>query len=300
MSFKVIGIGEVLWDLLPAGPQLGGAPANFACHTRQLGAQALVITRVGNDLPGRKIVEQFNHMGITEGVLQIDDLLPTGAAAVVVDEAGVARFSIQENSAWDNLNLTHDALNAVRDADAVCFGTLAQRNIASAATIQKLVEAAPRESLRVFDVNLRPPFYSEEVIERSLNVANVVKLNADELSVLAGMYGLAGDTKRKVTQLVSRFELQLVALTRGAEGSLLYQANNWSELPGGNINVVDTVGAGDAFTAALVMGLLNDLRIEDIHLMATEVAGFVCTQPGATPVLPPHLRAAFVRSFAKT
>lgn len=299
MSFRVIGIGEVLWDVLPTGPQLGGAPANFACHARQLGAQALVITRIGRDVPGKKIAERFDEMDIKDGVLQMDDRLPTGIATVALDGAGVAQFSIKENAAWDNLKLTTESLQAVRSADAICFGTLAQRNSVSAATIQKLVEATPVPALKVFDVNLRHPFYSEDGIERSLKIANVVKLNEQELSILSKMYGLHGDTNQKITRLVRLFEINVVALTRGADGSLLYQDNNWSDLPGRRIAISDTVGAGDAFTAALVMGLLSQFSLDEIHRIATEVASFVCSQPGATPMLSPELCGAFNRNYIK-
>lgn len=293
MSFKVIGIGEVLWDLLPSGPQLGGAPANFAFHARQLGADARVITRVGNDAHGRKILQRFEEMGIKDGTVQRDDRLPTGTATVVLDDSGVPQFIINRNAAWDNLSQTREALEATRQADAVCFGTLAQRTDAAGSTIQQLVAAAPGTSLRVFDVNLRTGFFTQSMVRQSLGVANVVKMNEHELEILSTMFELKGDTHQKIEQLSRQFDLQLTALTRGEGGSLLYHAGHCTDLPGGSVDVVDTVGAGDAFTAALVMGLLNRLGLEEIHQLATEVAGYVCSRSGATPVLPQHLRAVF-------
>jgi fructokinase len=292
MSFKVIGIGEVLWDLLPSGPQLGGAPVNFACHARQLGAEAQVITRVGNDAPGRQILARLEEMGISDDAVQTDDRLPTGAATVTLDADGVAQFTIGKDAAWDNLGLTDEALAAVQKADAICFGTLAQRRPTAAATIQQLVAAAPFFSLRVFDLNLRQGFYSREVVEQSLAIANVVKLNEAELAALSAIFVLTRNIRQKIEQLSRRFDLRLVALTRGGQGSLLHQSGQWTELPGSPVTIVDTVGAGDAFTAALVMGMLHKLTLADVHRLAADVAGYICSRPGATPVLPEDLRAA--------
>lgn len=298
MGFNVIGIGEVLWDLLPSGPQLGGAPANFAFHASQLGAQAQVITRVGDDARGREIMERLDQMGIADGTVQIDAFLPTGTTDVELEKGGVPKFTINANSAWDALELTSYGQEAVQRADAICFGTLGQRGPIASASIQGLVAAAPPESLCVFDVNLRQNFYTRQIIERSLAAANVVKLNAHELAVLSKMFGIRGDVSRQIEHLDRLFDLDVVALTRGEKGSLLYQAGNWSDRPGGKVDIVDTIGAGDAFTAALVMGLLNRFSLPEIHRIAAELAAFVCSQPGATPNLPPHLRAAFVPNCA--
>jgi fructokinase len=294
MSFRVVGIGEMLWDLLPSGPQLGGAPGNFAYHARQLGAAAHVITRIGDDAAGRKILEQFDRMGIADETVQVDRQLPTGSATVILETAGVPKFAIGADAAWDGLEVTNEALNVVRKADAVCFGSLAQRNIAAAASIQRLVASTPPAALRVFDINLRESFYTRGTIERSLEAANVVKLNGQELAVLGTMFGLRGDVKGQIERMNRLFDLDVIALTRGEMGSLLYQGSVWSDLPGHKVDIVDTIGAGDAFTAALVMGLLNELSLPDIHRIAADVAGFVCSRPGATPIFPPHLRAAFI------
>lgn len=294
MSLRVIGIGEVLWDLLPAGPQLGGAPANFAYHARQLGADSQVITRVGNDEYGRQVLQRFKAMEIDTATVQTDDLLSTGTAKVALGEDGTPQFIINNGVAWDALALTEDALDAARNASAVCFGTLAQRTGKTASVIQQLVAATPATSLRVFDVNLRQGFYSADVIERSLAIANVFKLNDDELGVLSPVLGLTGGLNQRISQLAGRFNLNLIALTRAERGSLLYQHGNWSELPGRKMDIRDTIGAGDAFTAALVLGLLNRFTLGDIHRIAADVASFVCSQPGATPALPANLRATFV------
>jgi len=286
MSFKIVGIGEVLWDLLPAGPQLGGAPANFAHHAHALGAAACVATRVSNDHLGRLIIARFEELGIADGTIQVDDTAPTGTVAVALSDQGIPNYIIHENVAWDRLEVTPAAIKAVREADAICFGSLAQRGEISRASIQRLVAAAPARALRVFDINLRQKYFSREIIEHSLRLANVLKLNDGELPFLATMFDLSGSTKQQIERLVEQFSLRLVALTRGPAGSLLYQSGQWSDCPSVPIKIVDTVGAGDSFTATLVMGLLHNMELDEINTLADEVARHVCSCVGATPPLP--------------
>ncbi len=321
MTFNVVGMGEVLWDLLPSGPQLGGAPANFAYHFDTLGARvgahADVITRVGDDDHGRGILRRFHEMRLGTPTVQVDKVASTGTAHVKLSDNGDVDFTIKGNVAWDFLATTDEGLAAVGRADAICFGTLAQRSATSRNTIQQLVAAAPRNTLRIFDINLRQPFYSRRVIEDSLRLANVLKLNDEELPIVAEMFSSCGaDTpvrllragrctkpeteselhqiaapsiKGQVESLAKTFDLQLVALTRGADGSLLYQAGKkerWSDYRSNSVKVVDTVGAGDSFTAALVLGLLRKMDLDEINEIANEVAGYVCSQSGATPQLP--------------
>jgi fructokinase len=296
MSFKVIGIGEALWDLLPSGPQLGGAPANFAYHAQALGAPAQVITRVGNDHFGREIIERFRKMGLEEDKVQVDEVAPTGTVAVTFTGNGVPHFIIHENVAWDQLVATQAALKAARAADAVCFGSLAQRSPVSREAIQRLVAAAPADALRIFDVNLRQRFYSHEVIERSLQLANVLKLNDSELPVLAQMFELGESPNQQMEWLAKAFGMRAVVLTRGAEGSLIYERGRWSEQAAKPVQVVDTVGAGDAFTAALVLGLLHQKDLDEAHSFAAEIARYVCSCAGATPALPDRFLDRFVSS----
>ena len=295
MSFKVVGIGEVLWDLLPTGPQLGGAPANFGYHAQALGARTSVISRIGRDQWGRDVAARFQKMGLPETTIQVDDHVPTGTVLVSLTERGVPQYTIQENVAWDKLEVTKPALDVVRQARAICFGTLAQRTPISRAAIQQLAAAAPSGALRVFDINLRQNYYSREVIEQSLRLANVLKLNDEELAILAPMFELCKSPEQQVEQLAHAFGLRLVALTRGSQGSLLYHAGRWSEQRPPPMQVVDTVGAGDAFTAALVMGLLTNLDLDETHASAAEVAAYVCARAGATPSLPEHLRSRFTK-----
>jgi len=302
MNFNVIGVGEVLWDLLLTGPQLGGAPANFAYHAHALGAQAQVITRLGKDDYGREIIRRFHAMGLPETTVQIDDTVPTGTAKVALSGDGLAHFTIQENVAWDHIAVTREALVAASEAHAICFGSLAQRSEPSRNTIQQLVAETPADALRVFDINLRQQFYSRGLIEQSLQLANVLKLNDDELPTLAEMFGLTGlseyQIKHHIEWLAHTFSLRWVALTRGANGSLLYQEINdevrWSDCPSRPVKVVDTVGAGDSFTAAMVLGLLQKMDLDEINTIANEVARYVCSEPGATPALP----IEFARRFS--
>jgi fructokinase len=293
MNFAVntiIGVGEVLWDLLLTGAQLGGAPANFAYHAHALGAEAQVITRVGKDDYGREIIHRFHAMGLPETGVQVDETAPTGTAKVELSGDGLAHFTIQENVAWDFIAVTDEAVAVARRAHAICFGSLAQRCQASRHTIQYLVAATPPDALRVFDINMRQQFYSRDVVEKSFRLANVLKLNDDELPRLADMFRLTGSTEDQIGQLAQTFSLRLVALTRGPNGSLLYQKDNgevrWSDCPSRPVKVIDTVGAGDSFTAALVLGLLRKMDLDEINTVANEVARYVCSQPGATPALP--------------
>ena len=293
MDFNVVGIGEVLWDLLLTGPQLGGAPANFAYHSNALGAHAYVITRVGDDEHGREIIRRFREMGIRSGAIQIDERAPTGTATVALSGNGLAHFTVHENVAWDFIAATHEAVALVAKAHAICFGSLAQRSNSSRQAIQQLLAAAPIDSVRVFDINLRQKFYSRAVIEPSLLIANVLKLNDDELPIIAEMLGLRGTIEPQMKQLAATFHLRLIALTRGAQGSVLYQSGTgshgeerWSNCPSRPVDVADTVGAGDSFTAALVMGLLRKMDLDELNLLANDVARYVCSHTGATPALP--------------
>src|SRR3981081_3149383 len=212
---NVIGVGEVLWDLLLTGPQLGGAPANFAYHAHALGAQAQVITRVGKDDYGREIIRRFHEMGLPETGVQVDETAPTGTAKVALSGDGLAHFTIQENVAWDRSAVAPQALGAASEAHAICFATLAQRCEPSRNTIQRLVAATPPDALRVFDINLRQQFYSRDVIEQSFQLANVLKLNDDELPTLAAMFSLTGSAENQIKQLAETFSLRLVALILG-------------------------------------------------------------------------------------
>ena len=291
---RLVSIGEVLWDLLPDGPQLGGAPANLACHARALGAQAALISRVGVDAHGEEALRQLEAHGVDVTLVTQDLQAPTGTVRVEVDAAGNPRFEIVENVAWDALEATDCAWERVAQADVVCFGSLAQRTRQGREAVQRLIQASSSRALKVFDVNLRAPFFNTEVLAESLRAADLLKLNEMELPVLASLFGLNGTVERRVEQLADLFELQVVVLTLGAAGSRLWRKGQWHSEPGRVVTVRDAVGAGDSFTAALVLGLLRNWSSDRILAAATEIAAYVCTQSGATPRLPESLTASFL------
>lgn len=285
----VVGVGEVLWDLLPGGKQFGGACANFTYHAQTLGADGWLVSRVGNDPFGREILDRLREMQLRADGVTVDPSAPTGTVSVELSQDGQPRFTIREHVAWDHIVATDPARDAVARADAVCFGSLAQRSETSRTTIRSLVASTRPDALRIFDINLRQHFFSQEIIESSLRLANVLKINDEELPVLAKMFALRGDSKEQLAELARRHDLRMVALTRGARGSLLYAEGHHSDHPGSPAAVVDTVGAGDAFTATLTMGLLAGWPLDTINHRANEVAAYVVSQPGGTPKMPAHL-----------
>lgn len=294
VKHNVIGLGEVLWDLLPGGRQLGGAPANFAYHAGALGAAATVISRVGNDPLGREVRQRLADLGVSTECLEVDDVAPTGTVGVDLSPEGQPRYTIHEGVAWDGIRGEAAGRRAAAAADAVCFGTLAQRREPARSAVRSLVAAMRPDAWRVLDVNLRQHFHSHDVLEGSLALANGVKLNESELPVLAGNMGLRGSEREQLVQLAGRFQLRVVAYTRGERGSLLLHDGRWSERGPAAVRVADTVGAGDSFTAAMVLGLLAGWDLEVVHDRAAGVAAYVCTQRGATPALPDSLKAPFL------
>ena len=285
----VLGVGELLWDLLPSGKQLGGATANFAYHAHALGAEALTVSRVGRDALGREILERLGSLGLRTDGISTDPSAPTGTVDVALDPQGKPTFTIHENVAWDSLEASPEILAEAAQASAICFGTLAQRNPLTRAAIRAVLKAAPVGTLRIFDINLRQRFWSPELILESLAVANVLKLNDEELTVVAGLFGLSGNESDQLRQLAAQFQLKVVALTKGANGSVLLLDGELVSRPGSKLNVVDTVGAGDSYTAAMTIGLLGRQCPARILECAHRLADYVCTQPGAMPPLPPLL-----------
>src|SRR6266568_2930203 len=256
----VVGLGEILWDLLPSGRQLGGAPANFAYSAHLLGNRGIVASRIGRDDLGNEVRNRLLHAHIGDDFLQADPTHPTGTVKVELDSSGQPRYDITEGAAWDFIKWTDSWQALAQSADAVCFGSLAQRSPGSRATILKFLEATRPEAVRVFDVNLRQQFYSAEVIDSSLQRANVVKLNNEDVILLKKLLGLGGDLLDATSfcrLLISRFDLKLVCVTHGANGSLLCNRFHTCRHPGFQVEVKDTVGSGDAFTAGLVHALLS-------------------------------------------
>jgi len=283
MTPLMIGAGEALWDLLPAGRQLGGAPANFAYHARALGARGAVVSAVGDDAWGREILERLDGLGLDRRAVTTVPGRPTGTVTVTLDARGVPSFTIHENVAWDYIPVSEAALSLASRADALCFGTLAQRAETSRQSIRRLIQATPPGALRIFDVNLRQRFFSPELIDGLLAVSNVLKLNDAELPIVADLFALRGSEADILKTLVARRSLRLAALTRGEKGCLLVAPQGICERDGLKVTVSDTVGAGDAFTAAMALGLLWDWPLDRIAEQATRVAACVCARPGATP-----------------
>lgn len=290
----MVGVGEILWDVFPERRVLGGAPANFAFHARSLGAAAAVVSRVGTDELGDEIISEVDAHGVETRFLGRDPEHPTGTVSVSVDAGGKPAYVIHEDVAWDFITAGDDALAYVSEADAVCFGSLAQRAPTSKQTIQRLLAGLPETSLKVFDVNLRQSFYSSETIEASLASANVLKLSDEELPVVAKMAGVSGSDEECLEELARRFSLRLVALTRGSEGSVLWSEKKVSTHPGvAPREMKDTVGAGDSFTAAAVMGVLSGHPLDRVNDQANRVASWVCSKDGAAPALPEEYAAWF-------
>lgn len=290
----IVGLGETLWDVFPDGPRLGGAPLNFSCSAAELAksdAQVFMVSSVGTDELGERAVNALVGHGVDTACLQTDDR-QTGQVLVTLDSAGVASYRFADNCAWDHLLWDDRLQKLAASCDAVCFGTLGQRSDVSKSTIQRFVAETSETALRIFDVNLRAPFYNDEVISQSLGLANVLKLNDDELPMLAGLYDITGSCIEILQQLAQRFQLRCIALTRGAKGAVLMCGSAVSDVPGVEVKVVDTVGAGDAFTAAMTLGLLKAQDVEQINSNAIAVASYVCSQPGATMGFPGNLRAS--------
>lgn len=293
----VIGIGELLWDLLPKGKQLGGAPANFSYHAHQLGAEACVVSAVGDDPLGEELRQQLASWELSDAHIQTVGA-PTGTVSVKLDAARHPTYVIHERVAWDRLELTPAAQELVGRADAVCFGTLAQRSEPARATIRTLVKRAPSRALKVLDVNLRQQFYSRNTLDASLRLANVLKLSDDELPIVTDLLEISGDPREQIQEMADHYQVSTVILTRGDQGSLLFRDGAWADHPGVPAEVADTVGAGDAFAAAATLGLLADWSLDEISQQANAVAAFVATASGATPPLPDALRAPFLAAFA--
>ena len=293
MKRFVAGIGELLWDLLPGGREIGGAPANFAWHVHALGMTGLIVSSVGDDEDGREILERLRGLGLQRDHVSVDRVRPTGRSTVSLDLSGVPSFRVHENAAWDFIPFAPSLARVAGEIEAVNFGTLGQRSPASKETTLSFLSRTRPGAIRLFDLNLRPPHFTREVIEESLGLATAVKLNDSELSVVSEMLGFAGDERDRVRRIADVYDLDLAALTRGEKGSVLYSRERWSVHTGYKTRVVDTVGAGDAFAAALVAGMLARLDLDLVNDRANRVASFVCSRPGATPELPADLRRLF-------
>lgn len=295
MNNIVVGMGEALWDVLPEGKKIGGAPANFAYHIAQLGWEGRVVSAVGNDKLGAEILENFNEKKLNYLIEEVP--YPTGIVLVELDNVGVPHYNIKENVAWDNIPFTPQLEELAKNTRAVCFGSLAQRNIVSRETINRFLDAMPdgEGQLKIFDINLRQDFYTKEVLCNSFRKCNILKINDEELVAISRMFGYPGiDLQDKCWILLAKYNLKMLILTCGINGSYVFTPGEVSFVDTPKIEVADTVGAGDSFTAAFCAGILKGMPITEAHRLAVKISAYVCTQNGAMPPVPEELRKSFL------
>lgn len=286
----VVGIGEALWDVLPDGKKIGGAPANFAYHVSQFGLQSRVVSAIGDDKLGNEILDNFQGKGLNTLIKKVE--YPTGTVQVQMDNEGVPCYDIKENVAWDNIPFTDSLKQLAQKTCAVCYGSLAQRNVVSRETINAFLDAMPegKGQYKIFDINLRQGFYTKEIICNSMRRCNILKINDEELVTISRMFGYPGiDLQDKCWILLAKYKLEVLILTCGVNGSYVFTPGNVSFVETPKVEVADTVGAGDSFTAAFVSAMLKGKSISEAHQLAVNVSAYVCTQKGAMPELPEHL-----------
>lgn len=288
MKNVIVGLGEALWDCLPDGKKLGGAPANFAYHTGQFGLNTLAVSALGEDSLGTETLEELKNKGINYLMPLVD--YPTGSVQVELDNAGVPTYDIKEGVAWDNIPFTTELEEVAKNCSCVCFGSLAQRSSVSRQTIQKFIEATPESCLKIFDINLRQNFYTKDIICNSLKQANILKINDEELVTIGRLFGYPGlDIENKCWLLLGKYNLDMLVLTCGVNGSYVFAPNLLSFRETPKVEVADTVGAGDSFTGTFAAAILNGIAIPEAHQLAVEASAFVCTQHGAMPKFPKDL-----------
>ena len=290
MNDIVVGMGEALWDVLPEGKKIGGAPANFAYHVSLFGLPSCVVSAVGDDALGKEIIENFTSKGLNQLIAEVP--YPTGTVQVEIDPAGVPQYEIKENVAWDNIPYTAHLEMLAEKTKAVCFGSLAQRNVVSRNTINLFLDAMPQneDTMVLFDVNLRQGFYNKEILCNSMKRCNNLKINDEELVTVSRMFGYPGiDLQDKCWILLGKYNLKMLILTCGINGSYVFTPGNVSFHPTPKVEVADTVGAGDSFTAAFIASILKGKSVQEAHSTAVQTSAFVCTKKGAMPTLPSEL-----------
>ena len=286
----VVGLGEVLWDVLPEGKKLGGAPANFAYHAGQfLGMNnTIAVSALGEDKLADETIEALREHGLNDLLPRVP--YPTGTVQVQLDEQGIPTYDIKENVAWDNIPFDDDIAEIARNCRAVCFGSLAQRNVVSRETIQKFLDATPADCLKIFDINLRQQFYTQEILRKSFQRCNILKINDEELVLIGRMFGYPGlDIENKCWLILGKYNLDMLVLTCGTNGSYVFTPGHVSFQETPKVKVADTVGAGDSFTGSFVGSILNGKSVPEAHRTAVQVSAYVCTQNGAMPTYPEEL-----------
>lgn len=288
MDKLIAGLGEVLWDCLPEGSKLGGAPANFAYHASMFGYQAYAVSALGDDALGDRTVEELDKKHLRHIMPRID--FPTGTVQVELDEEGVPTYDIKRDVAWDNIPFTAEMEDLAKRCSCVCFGSLAQRNSVSHDTIHRFLHSTPKDCLKIFDINLRQNFYTKEIIQESLNACDILKINDEELVTIGRLFGYPGlDMENKCYLILGKYNLRMLVLTCGTNGSYVFARGVKSYQPTPKVEVADTVGAGDSFTGSFAAAILAGMPVGEAHKLAVEVSAYVCTQPGAMPQLPERL-----------
>ena len=288
MENKIVGLGEALWDVLPEGKKLGGAPANFAYHAGQFGLDTLAISAVGEDQLGDETLSALEEKGLKYIMPRVP--FPTGTVQVELDAQGVPAYEIREGVAWDNIPFTPEMEKVARSCKAVCWGSLAQRHEVSRNTIHRFLDATPPTCLKIFDINLRQTFYDEEVIRASLKRCNILKINDEELVIIGRLFGYPGlDMSNKCWLILGKYNLDMLVLTCGVNGSYVFKPGAMTFLETPKVDVADTVGAGDSFTASFCAAILKGLSVSDAHQLAVETSAYVCTCNGAMPRIPAEL-----------
>ena len=288
MNKTIVGLGEALWDCLPNGSKLGGAPANFAYHTSQFGFDAYAVSALGNDALGDQTVKEFGERHLHYIMPRVS--FPTGTVQVQLDADGVPTYDIKRDVAWDNIPFTPEVEALARRTDCVCFGSLAQRSEVSRTTIYRFLATMPKSSLKIFDINLRQNFYTKEIIQESLRQCDILKINDEELVTIGRLFDYPGlDIENKCWLILGKYNLKMLVLTCGTNGSYVFAPGEKSFQPTPHVDVVDTVGAGDSFTGSFAAAILSGMPITDAHRLAVEVSAYVCTQQGAMPRLPQQL-----------
>lgn len=289
MKRLVVGLGEVLWDMLPEGRKIGGAPVNFAYHAGQFGIDTMAVSAIGNDKLGEDTIAEMNGKHLNHIFPSVP--YPTGSVQVKLDKKGVPAYDIKENVAWDNIPFTNEIESVARSCRAVCFGSLAQRNAVSRNTIRKFIESTPSGCIRIFDINLRQNFYTSNVIRDSLEHCNILKINDEEIMLVSRMFNYDSSNIENVCRTIMEdFSLEMVILTCGTKGSYIFTKGGVSFMPTPKVNVADTVGAGDSFTGSFCAAILRGLPVAEAHKKAVEVSAYVCTQNGAMPEIPESMK----------
>lgn len=291
MNNIIVGLGEALWDMLPEGKKIGGAPANFAYHVSQFGFDSCVVSAIGNDALGNEILAVFHEKNLKYQLEKVD--FPTGTVQVELDAEGVPCYEIKEGVAWDNIPFTQALQTLALSTRSVCFGSLAQRSAVSREAINRFLDAMPdgEGQCKIFDINLRQNFYNKEIIENSLNKCNILKINDEELVIISRIFGYPCiDLQNTCQMLIAKYNLKMLILTCGTNGSYVFTPKEVSFLETPKVNIADTVGAGDSFTAAFCASILKGKSIREAHKLAVEVSAYICTQSGAMPQLPEMLK----------